>query len=163
MVSPSLDVVIFNQPSPCRVTFTFTFTFLMIFFFFPFLLTCGLTRPSPFADPCLKPTPYFPSRETEHATTRHNWHKSTGPAQAHTLDTRFTTLLTKPQVSASVRPELLHLHTPCHPPVSCAVLFCCAVQSCVMLALHSHPILFCSESPKQRQPEFSPSLRTSVP
>lgn len=130
IISPSLDAVIFNQP------FFFCDSHLHFHFhiFDTFFLTCGLTRPSPFADPCLKPTPYFPSRETEHATTRHNWHKSTGPARAHTLDTRFTTLLTKPQVSASVRPKLLHytLHTPCRPPVSCAVL-CCAVQSCVML------------------------------
>ncbi|SCN66874.1 uncharacterized protein FFB20_04259 [Fusarium fujikuroi] len=54
------------------------------------------------------------------------------PSAAHTLDTRFTTLLTKP-------------------------------QSCVVLALRSHPIPFCSQCPKQKLPEFSPSLRKSVP
>jgi hypothetical protein len=145
IISPSLDAVIFNQPS--------FFDSHLHFHIFYIFLTCGLTRPSPSADPCLKPTPYFPSRETEHATTRHNWHKSTGPAQAHTLDTRFTTLLSKPQVSASVRPKLLHctLHTPCRPLVSCAVS-CCAVQSCVMLP-STH-----TQSPKQKLPEFSPSL-----
>ncbi|EWZ90854.1 hypothetical protein FOWG_06662 [Fusarium oxysporum f. sp. lycopersici MN25] len=47
------------------------------------------------------------------------------------------------------------------PGFLCCIVLCCAELR--YAAVHSHPILFCSQSPKQKLPEFGPSLRKSVP